>query len=397
MCGEAYQLELLNLLLMITVAVVVPILSARVHIPSAVLLIFLGILLGPHGAKVIQTDQVGKFLSEVGFLVLMFLAGLEIDFNGIRRKGISSLVVIGIISLVVFGLAFLAAWILGVPPIFGLALGATSVGLPLAVLKESEMAQTRLGQSVLLMGSVGELITVLGMSLYYFLGRYGFSLELAIAMGKLFGLLLLAGMLLRIMVAMAWWNPERFEKLVAKQDGSEVGVRAALMLAVGFAVLAAVAGVEGIVGAFLAGSVMAFVLRGKHVLENKLSVIGQGFFIPIFFIWIGMEFDPDLLTLKVILDTVIFVTVAFVIRLLPSTAMLRHGLSFRQVLASTTLLSAPLTLVVAIVAVGTSLQTLDKEKSALLVTMALAAGVVFPGIFKIMELKHGSKGQGRNV
>ncbi len=385
MPGDAGYSELMDLLLMLAGASIMPFVSASLHVPSAVLLILFGLLVGPHGAGLLHHGQVGGFLSEIGFLILMFLAGLEIDFNEIKRKGLRVMMLMGAICLSVFGLAFLSAWLLGYDPIVGLALGATSVGLPMAVLKESGRLQSNLGQNVLLVGSIGELITVIGMTLYYFLARYGFSVDLAIGMGKLFGLVLLAAVVLQVLVALAWWHPERFSKLVVQEDGSETGVRVALTLAMGFSIMAMAAGVEGIVGAFVAGAVMAFVLRGNHILENKLSAVGHGLFIPVFFIWVGLEFDPNLVTLPALAGAGVLLVLAFVIRLLPSLALLGQGLGLRQMFSMVSLLSTPLTLVVAIAAVGISVNKLDEQTNGILITMAVAAAVIFPGIFKVLD------------
>ncbi len=70
-------------------------------------------------------------------------------------------------------------------------------------------------------------------------------------LGKLVAVLAVAALVLRALMAIAWWQPERFSKLVQQHDGSEIGVRAALLLAVAFSTLAVLAGVESILGALL--------------------------------------------------------------------------------------------------------------------------------------------------
>ena len=230
--------DLLMLLVLLAGAFVVPILANRLRLPSAVLLIAFGLAVGPKALNLLADTEVVSFLSEVGFILLMFLAGLEIDFNGIRRRGRRALLVMLAICLVIFGISFAAAWLLGLHPIFGLALGATSVGLPLAVLKEMGRLRSPLGQQILLLGSVGEFLTVLGMTLFYFGMRYGLSWQLALGLGKLVGVLLVAGLSLRVGTAWAWWRPNRFSNLVAEHEGSEIGVRASLLVMMAFSSLA---------------------------------------------------------------------------------------------------------------------------------------------------------------
>ncbi len=375
--------ELTALLVLLAGSLLMPILSGRLRIPSAVLLIGFGLGVGPHGLGLIGGSAVVGFMAEVGFIVLMFLAGMEIDFNGLRQRGPRALAVVFAICLATFGLAFLAAWALGHSPVFGLALGATSVGLPLAVLKESKTLRSTQGQMIILVGSVGEFLTVIGMTLFYFLSRYGVSWQLAIGLGKLLGLLLAAGLTLRVLVAVAWWAPQRFSKFVDQDDGSEIGVRAALLLAIAFAALATLAGVEAIVGSFVAGALIAFVLRGKEVLEEKLAVVGHGLFVPIFFVVVGMRFDPAVVTGPNLALAGGLLLATFLVRLLPSLALIRQGLGPRSLLGAVSLLSAPLTLVVAIAAVGRALGDLDSAGEGTLLLLAVAAGVLYPVLYRI--------------
>lgn len=388
---HGFPADLLMLLVLLGGAFLVPILSSRLRMPSAILLIAFGLLVGPHLLGWVQDTTVVAFLSEVGFILLMFLAGLEIDFNGIRQRGRNSLLLMFSICLVIFGLSFGAAFFLGLHPIFGLAMGATSVGLPLAVLKEMNRLRSPLGQQILLLGSVGEFLTVLGMTLFYFGARYGLSLEFAWGLGKLVGVLLVAGLTLRIGNALAWWRPHSFSNLVATHESSEIGVRASLLIMVAFSALAIWAGVEPIVGAFLAGALIAFVFRGKEVLEEKLSVVGHGLFVPIFFVVVGIRFDPAAITGPNLLLAGQLLLAVFLARLLPSLSLIRQGLSPREMLGAASLLSAPLTLVVAIAALGVNLGVIDSRDNNTLILLAVLAGVVFPVLFRLLASKQGQQ------
>jgi Kef-type K+ transport system membrane component KefB len=376
--------ELVSLLVLLAGSLAMPILSGRLRLPSAVLLLGYGVVIGPHALDLLPSRELLDFLAEVGFIVLMFLAGLEIDFNRIRAKGPRPLAIQLAICAATFGLAFAAAAGLGQPPLIGLALGATSVGLPLAVLREGGRLRTPLGQQILLLGSLGEFLTVVGMTLFYFLTRDGLSPALIWGLAKLLGLLLAAGALLRLLLAAAWWRPERVAALVARDDGAEIGVRAALLLAVGFAALAALAGVESIVGAFLAGALTAFVLRGKAVLEQKLSAVGYGLLVPIFFVAVGVGFDPAVIDGPHLAAAGTLVLATFAVRLPPALVLLRGGLGGRDLLALVALLSAPLTLVVAIAALGRELGLLDAAGHASLLLLAAGAGLIFPILFRVL-------------
>ncbi len=89
----------------------------------------------------------------------------------------------------------------------------------------------------------------------------------------------------------AWWFPHSFQRWVREEDPSELGVRFGFVLMLGLAALAAWVGLEAILGAFLAGMLFAYVFRETGVLETKLVALGQGFFVPIFFINVGVTFE----------------------------------------------------------------------------------------------------------
>ncbi len=378
------QSDLLVLLVFLVGSFGVPLLAKRIRLPGPVLLIGFGVALGPASLALRHDSRIVTFLFEVGFIVLMFLAGLEIDFTAIRKRGAWPLVGITAICGAIFGLSFLAAWGFGLHPIFGLALGATSVGLPLAILKETGQLRSPVGQQILLLGSVGEALSVIGMTLFYFIVRYGFSTELLVGLSKLVGLLAVAGFTLRAFTAMAWWQPERFEKLVDAHEESEIGVRAALLLMMAFSMLGIMAGMEAIVGAFVAGALLAFVLRGKDVLEEKLAVVGHGLFIPIFFIVVGLRFDPSAVRAPALLFAGELLVAAFGVRLLPCLGLLRLGVGLRDALGIASLLSAPLTLVVAIAALGVQLQVLDGNGKSTLIVLAVGSGILFPILFRML-------------
>lgn len=378
-----------------------PILSGRLRVPSAILLILFGFAAGPHIMGLVHDDAIVAFISEIGFILLMFMAGLEIDFRDMGRRGPTQLIIMVLISGGVFGLAFLCSYLLGLQPIFGLALGATSVGLPLAILAETRQLRTPLGQTLVLVGSIGEFLTVIGLTVFYFSARYGLSSALLVALGKLLAVLLCAAFVLRTLAAVAWWWPERFTRIGREQSTSEIGVRAALFLMMALSMMALFAGVESIVGAFIAGAFISFSFRGKHAVEEKLAVMGHGLFIPMFFMVVGLRFDPSAVTASSLRLAGVLLAAALVVKLIPGLGLVATGLRLRNAVGASVLLSAPLTLVVAIASIGLDLSqetpenvVLDKNGAGALIILAVAAGIVFPVFFRLLCPRPSSEGDG---
>ena len=184
--------------------------------------------------------------------------------------------------------------------------------------------------------------------------------------------------------AAVWWRPEPFRRLTQHHDVAELGVRTGLLVMFAFVVIAAMLGVEAILGAFIAGALVAFVLREKHTLESKLAALGHGLFIPIFFIVVGVRFDPRLLDLAAIRDALVLVAVVAAVKIVPSLIFASRELGLRERLAAGALLSAPLTLVVAIGMIGRRLGAVDERQQAAFILLAMILSVGFPIAFRIL-------------
>jgi Kef-type K+ transport system membrane component KefB len=160
-------------------------------------------------------------------------------------------------------------------------------------------------------------------------------------------------------------------------------VRASLALMLAFVAVASLLGVETILGAFLAGALFSFVFREKEAVEHKLSSLGFGFFIPIFFIDVGMSFDLSGLFGGEVWRQLGFVAGAsLVAKVVPCLLLLAAGLRFREALGSGVLLAAPLTLLVAESRIGLEIGAIDSTMSLTIVLFAVLGGIVFPTAFR---------------
>lgn len=164
----------------------------------------------------------------------------------------------------------------------------------------------------------------------------------------------------------------------------EIGVRAGLALMMAFVSIAALLGVETILGAFIAGALFSFVFREKRSIESKLSSIGFGFFVPIFFIDIGMGFDIAGVFRGGLWGALAFLAWgSLVSKVVPMVLLLALGLRLREALASL-LLAAPLTLLVAISRIGLDVGIIDKAMSNTIVLFAVGGGVLLPILFRFV-------------
>lgn len=364
-------------------AFVVPLLSGRVGVPAAVGEIAFGMLVGPYVLGVVAETEFFGFLAEFGFAFLMFLAGLELDFANLERKGgrviLSS---VGVASLTL-GLAFLAAFRMGWSPFFGIVLGATSIGLVLVTLRETGAARSDFGQTVILVGSIGEFFTIIIATLYNIVFRFGFGLAFVEELIRLIAVFVIAYLVLRTLRLLVWWFPSQFSRMIDIEDPSEVGVRAGLALMIAFVAVSELLGMEAILGAFLAGALFSFVFREKGILETKLAGIGHGFFIPVFFIYVGVSFNLGALGNREIYPLLGEILIlSLLVKAVASITLVAIHFGPRQIAGASLLLATPLTLLVAIAALGLELGALDELESASIILVAVLSGLLFPTAFK---------------
>lgn len=373
-----------SLLVLLAVAVLGPMAAVRLRMPTAVILILAGIVFGPAGLSLLRDTPTVGFLSHFGFLVLMFMAGMEIDFESIRSVGLRSLIRP---SLVIAGVGIctgVTTRLLHLGPVAALVVSAIAVGLPLATLKETGHAGRKLGRHIMLTASIGEFAVILAVTGVELAHDGGLTLHTAGRIGKIAALFFLCALAIRMARAMVWWFPESFRRLIEHHDVAELGVRVGLFIMLAFVAISALAGVEPILGAFLGGMLVGFVLRQKEVLEGKIAALGNGLFIPIFFIVVGVRFDASALDRSAVLNAAMLAGTAGLCKIVPALVIAPSDFRFRERLATGCLLSAPLTLVVAIAAIGRSLGMITASTQASLVLVGILMSLSFPVLFKLV-------------
>ncbi len=387
--------DFLPLLLVFLLAFLIPPLLSRVRwMPSVIGQILAGLLIGRSGLRLIQVDFTLDFLAEVGLAFLMFLSGLEIDFGllfagggrGFRRfKALISGGAYYALSLgMAVGLSFLLirSGMSGDPWMIALILSTTSLGIVLPVLKERNLSPTPFGQTVLLIALLADFLAMFFITVYVTLRSTGLTLDILLV-GVLFIMALFAYRLGHV----------RLRRIAKKQifDGlaqpsPQARVHGAVALLMAFIVLSHFLGTEMILGAFLAGAVLSLLTRsGYEMMRHRLEGIGFGFFVPIFFITVGIRFDlPALLrNTQALTFAAVLLAAAFLIKIVPSL-LLRLSFGWRETIASGVLLSANLSLIVAAAGIGLRLGIIDETGHAAFILIAVATSTLAPLGFNLI-------------
>jgi Kef-type K+ transport system membrane component KefB len=370
-------------LILITLgAIVMPGLARNLGMPVAVVEIVYGILIGSSGFGLIPNaeDPFITFLSEVGFAFFLFLAGLEIDFRSLERAGFRQNLLPVAISVFAFVLSITFSIQLGWGLWVGLATGATSVPLLLAVVRELRLSTTEIGGTMITVAAVGEAITILLLT-FVEIEQHAHSLgDAVVGVSRLLGLIAAMFVTVILLRTLLWWYPWIFSRMVSDDDPAEVGVRVGFGLMFAFVGLSMLAHVEPFLGAFIAGAILAYVIREKGALEHKLSSMGYGFFVPVFFIHVGIRLEN--LTPSLFIEhgvwIVLIILVMLVSKVVPGALLLLRGIPFPTMLAISGLLAAPLTLVIAIMDIGLRAHAVDSTTNTVVVTAGIIASLLFP-------------------
>jgi Kef-type K+ transport system membrane component KefB len=376
----------LPLILIAAAAFLIPLVSYRILVPAIVLEILFGVLVGPVLGVIDPGDELLGFLAEFGLFLLMFLAGFEIDFGRLERQGLSRMAIGLLLVAAFYGAGMLGAGYLGVTGVearlfVALLLGAAAVGLVVPALRSTRRGGTGLGQLVLLTAILAEVISLVGIAELSVIVEGGMGIRL-LALPTLVAAMAVILVLVR---RAAWWYPERFERLFRSDDPDEMGTRATLALLFAFVGLSALLEIEAILGAFLAGAVFTYVFREPGGLEEQLNGFAFGFFIPIFFINVGIEFPLDELRDPAVLgEAIALIAVAFAVKLLPSLLLVFRRFSLREALAAGFLLAGQLSVVIALADLGLDLGLLTPGLRAGAIMLVAVTAIISPVAFRLL-------------
>lgn len=368
-------------LLIVTVAVaLLPGLSRRLRMPAPVMEILFGILLARGSAHLNFSGEWLQLLAHLGFLLLMFHSGMEIDFGMLLRQSRGEILFQFLVFCGTLCLSFLFAMWLGRGLFMTLVLATTSLGLVMPALKEVGAQRTTLGQTLLLAASLADFLSLLAITFFVMWNKFGVSWRLASP------LVLFAGFVLLLWLGRlwVWWNPEKAGRLLSNEDPLEMGVRLSLALLFLFVAISELVHLEPVLGAFLGGCILSFAFREKEQLESKISALGFGFLIPIFFIHVGIAFDlRSLLSWQQIGFTVQLLVLALLVKILPCLLFTVKGMPLKTALQAGVLLSARLSLIVAAATIGVEQGFIQKEVKDATVLLALLTCLLGPTLFRL--------------
>ena len=381
------EISLVGVLIVAAIAFVVPLalgLMPSLRIPSVVVEIVVGIVIGPAVLGLVEVDAPLRFMSLLGLAFLLFLAGTEIDLGGLLRGGALRSAGVGFaLSLAIaLGVALLlgAVGLVRAPLLVAIMLSATSLGIVVPVLADAGEGRSALGQLVIAASSVADFGAVILLSLFF----SGDSSSVGSTL-----LLIGAFVVLVAAIGITVAEFEHLNRLNAvlrrlEDTSAQIRVRGALLFLIGFSVLAQFLGLEIILGAFIAGTVLRLVdkdgLMTHPLFRQKLEAVGFGVFIPFFFVVSGIQLDVGALLEgggAALAPVPVFLLALLLARGLPAI-LYRRMVDTRGVLAAALLQATSLPFIVATTGIGMELGILSPATGAALVLAGLLSVVLFP-------------------
>src|SRR3954454_22338358 len=358
-----HGLSVTSLLIVILVAFLTPIMLHKFKlniIPVVVAEIIMGLIIGKSGFNLVETDMWLETLSSLGFIFLMFLSGLEIDFkafSGSNKRGklpkgklepntfvVAMIIFAGvfIVSLVLSYL-FVVAGFVSNAFLMTLIISTISLGVVVPTLKEAHLMKTVIGQIILLVAVIADLVTMILLAVFVSINEAGH--------GNTWLLLILFGAGIVLYFIGKKFKTRTFIETLSTGT-VQIGTRAVFTLIIVLVGLSETVGAENILGAFLAG-VLVSLLSPNQELVHKLDSFGYGFLIPIFFVMIGVELDIwSLFADKKLLLLIPLLLIGLLLSKLVPILLLRIWYDTKTVISSGFLLTSTLSLVIAAATIG---------------------------------------------
>lgn len=387
-----------SLVVVIIVAFFTPLLLHRfkLTIPVVVAEIIMGLIIGKSGLQlVVEHDAWLDTLSMLGFIFLMFLSGLEIDFssfeskkkarelpNGLKEPNTfkaATIVFLGVFSIsFILSYAFVLAGFIQNAFLMTLIISTISLGVVVPTLKEEKLMQTNIGQIILLVAVIADLVTMILLAV--FSSIYGDGT------GNMWLLLLLfaAGILLYLF-GRVFKTKSIFQSM--SKGTVQIGTRAIFTLIIVLVALSESLGAENILGAFLAGVLVSLLSPNKELVQ-QLDSFGYGFLIPIFFVMVGVDLniwalfkDPTIMIMIPLLFIALLIS-----KLIP-ILYLKKWYDMKKVIGSGFLLTSTLSLVIAAATIGERLGVIDHKMSGALILVAILTSILTPVWFKALFKK----------
>ncbi len=336
--------EVSIILLLSAIIFTSPLISKLTRIPTIPIEIILGSTIISLG--LIEENHIFTIVAELGFLYLMFLAGLEVDLKKlfkvsphILKKGL-------LYTFLLYFISSIFCFYFELSIIFVVILPLISIGL-LAALKKEYGEQPWINLAITV-GLIGEIVSIVVLTIVSARLELGLGSEFYQALLELLIVFISIGVLYKLFHNLMWWYPEIKTYLMPKYDTQEQDIRVSMSIFFLMIALMLFLHLEVALGAFVAGVFIATFFAHNKELPHKLEHFGFGWLVPIFFIWVGTSFKLTALMQPDLINYAFLLTFSMIgLRIISSTLFIKE-LGVKGSILVALSHSMPLTLIVAV-------------------------------------------------
>ena len=356
-------------------------LSVRLGQPAVLGKLLIGIVLGPSLLGLVtETETLAEF-SQIGVILLMFIAGLETDVDEFKRTGKASTYVgfggivvpllLGYLSGNILHLSMIQSWFLG------LLLSATSVSISVQALKEMGQLKSREGTTILGAAVIDDIVVIIALAFLMSFAGEKVNLGMVVAKKLIFFI---------ATFIVGWKLVPYFMRKFSSLKVTETTISSALVICFVFAYFAEFTGVAAIIGAYIAG-VSISLTKFKHEVFEKIETISYAIFVPVFFTSIGITAEFAGISENIGL-IVLFSILAILTKLIGASLGAKaagFGLQSSLGIGSAMVSRGEVALIIA--AIGLEAKLISQELFAVLVVVVLVTTIVTPPMMKLFFKK----------
>jgi len=348
-----------NIALILTLSLLIwgtPYVAKILRMPIPPVEIILGSIFAYLGF--IGQNEYFDLIAQVGFLYLLFLAGMEVNLRQITKspKDVIRKSILFLILMVLFSIS--SGFIFDLHMIVIIAMPLISIGL-LATLSKTYGKEQPWIQLAFIAGILGEVGSIIALTIFSAAITTGFGFALFGKIAYLILFIFIIYGLYKFLRILFWWFPEFKNILIPKSDTSDQDVRLAMALFFILIVVMLALDLKLALGAFIAGVTISAFFHHEKALEEKMSSLGFGFLVPLFFIHVGSSFDLRALPLEGVVTGALLITFLMIVSRILAAIVLKSISGSKDALLIALSLSMPLTLLVAVATIGYETELLD--------------------------------------
>lgn len=360
-----------------------PLISQITRLPVVVIEILLGSIAVWTGFLDLG-NNIFEQISKIGFFYLMFLAGLEINLKNYTQHKNDILKKAVIYFTTLYALSFILYLLFDLNPVYIVAIPIVSLGMIMVLINEHGKKHKWL-EVVLIVGVIGEILSISAIVIFESYVRYGLKLELYLHVLVFFGVLFAIYYLFKLVNLIFWWHPNLKKAIMPHDDSKVQSIRISVALFIVLTSIMHFFNIDMVLGAFFAGIFISNFFEHKTDLPHTLHKIGFGFLVPLFFIYVGTTLDFTLIFSFEILSNAILILLALVfVRTISSFAAYSSNLGAKETFLLALGDSMPLTFLIAIATIAYEGEQISQNEYLSFIVAGMLSGIIIMSLLKLI-------------